>query len=143
MTSLDPYFISGEPSEMASLLKAWEMLKSKLVSAAEEFADADASGALERIPALIRSGVAVRDSWNQVLDREDVTGCLSADDTAPDTRIPLILARNRGLAAVECHHGALDLRMASKRLPSISIWLREKWSATTCCGPVECRRRSW
>jgi len=115
MTSLDPYFFPDNGAEATSLLQRWDALKARLLSAAEEFADADASGTLARIPALLRSGVAVRDAWNQVFEREDVTGCLSADDTVPDTRIPLVLAKNRGIAAVACHHGALDQRMAIKK----------------------------
>jgi hypothetical protein len=115
ITSLDPYVVSADPVETASLLRQWSALEARLVSAAEEFADAETNGALARIPLLVRSGLAVRNAWNQVLSRENVTGCLSADDTAPDTRIPLILAKNRGLAALACHHGALDQRMAVKK----------------------------
>jgi hypothetical protein len=115
MTSLDPYFIAGDPAETESLLQRWDTLRTRLIFSAEEFADAETSGTLARIPVLMRSGVAVRNAWSQLLDRENVTGCLSADDTAPDTRIPLILAKNRGIAALACHHGALDQRMAIKK----------------------------
>ncbi len=115
MASLDRYFDSAGSAEVASILQRWDALQARLLSAAEDFADADAGGTLARIPALIRSGVAVRDAWNRVFEQEEVTGCLSTDDTAPDTRIPLVLAKNRGIAAVACHHGALDQRMAIKK----------------------------
>jgi hypothetical protein len=45
-----------------------------------------------------------------------VVGCLSADDSNPYTRIPLLLALERKIPAVACHHGALDCRMALKNL---------------------------
>ena len=41
-------------------------------------------------------------------------GCLCADDSNPYTRIPLILASNRGIPTLVCHHGALDSKMAVK-----------------------------
>jgi hypothetical protein len=115
MMLLDSYFVSANRAETTSLLNRWNALKDYLVSSAEEFADADANGTFARIPIILRSGVAVRDAWIQVLERENVTGCLCADDTAPDSRIPLILAKNRGIPAIACHHGALDYRMAIKQ----------------------------
>ncbi len=118
MMSLDSYFVSGNGTETTSLLNRWNVLKGRLVSSAEELADADANGTFGRIPILLRSGVVVRDAWIQVLERENITGCLCTDDTAPDSRIPLILAKNRGIAAIACHHGALDYRMAIKQLHS-------------------------
>jgi hypothetical protein len=45
-----------------------------------------------------------------------VSGCLSADDSNLYTRIPLLLAEQRRIPAVACHHGALDCRMAFKNL---------------------------
>jgi hypothetical protein len=61
-------------------------------------------------------GISIRDAWQNVFETRQVTGCLSADDSNPYTRIPLLLADGRGLPAVACHHGALDSRMASKNL---------------------------
>jgi hypothetical protein len=113
--SLDRYFITGDQGELSSLLQRLETLRARLISSADEFANADLAGTLSRVPALLRSGVAARNAWNQVFEQENITGCLCADDTVPYTRIPLILARNRGLPSVGCHHGALDYRMAFKR----------------------------
>jgi hypothetical protein len=64
----------------------------------------------------LRRGLAVRDAWLKVFETRPIAGCLSADDSNPYTRIPLLLAEQRGLAAVACHHGALDFRMAFKNL---------------------------
>jgi hypothetical protein len=51
-----------------------------------------------------------------------VSACLSADDSNPYTRIPLLLAHQRGIPAIACHHGALDGHRAFK--PSqFSIYL--------------------
>jgi hypothetical protein len=58
----------------------------------------------------------------RVFETRAVVGCLSADDSNPYTRIPLLLAELRGIPAVACHHGALDCRMAFKN-PRFSNYL--------------------
>ena len=115
-TSLDPYFVTADRKEVAALAKAWESLKVRLVAGAQEYSAADATGVLDGVPGLMRWGIAVRDAWNQVFQSETVVGCLCADDSNPYTRLPLILARNRGIPTLACHHGALDSRMAVKAL---------------------------
>jgi hypothetical protein len=72
-------------------------------------------GILKKGPRWLRWGLTVRDAWNQVFETRSVVGCLSADDSNPYTRIPLLLAGQRGIPAVACHHGALDCRMAFKK----------------------------
>ncbi|HYW36648.1 MAG TPA: hypothetical protein VE957_00755 [Terriglobales bacterium] len=73
-------------------------------------------GILKKGPRWLRWGLAVRDAWIRVFETRPVVGCLSADDSNPYTRIPLLLAEQRGIPAVACHHGALDCRMAYKNL---------------------------
>ncbi len=79
-------------------------------------------GILKKGPRWLRWGLAVRDAWVQVFETRSVAGCLSADDSNPYTRIPLLLAEQRGIPAVACHHGALDCRMAFKN-PRFSTYL--------------------
>lgn len=73
-------------------------------------------GILKKGPRWLRWGLTVRDAWIRVLETRPVVGCLSADDSNPYTRIPLLLAEQRGIPAVACHHGALDCGMAYKNL---------------------------
>ena len=113
-TSLDPYFVAADKREAVALTKAWESLKLYLIAAAPEYAGADTTGLLDRIPGLMRWGIAVRDAWNQVLESETIVGCLCADDSNPYTRLPLILAKNHGIPTLVCHHGAMDSKMAVK-----------------------------
>ncbi|MBS1850857.1 MAG: hypothetical protein JST79_08090 [Acidobacteria bacterium] len=112
--SLDAYFRPARENEMAALLYAWKKLKSLLVPTFPEFVAAEAMGAFARFPALLRWGLAVRDAWNHLFEVEEITACLSADDSNPYSRVPLILAKQRGLPALACHHGALDYRMRVK-----------------------------
>ncbi len=113
-TSLDSYFVTADTSEAAALGKAWESLKVRLIAGAQEYSAAEATGLFDRIPGLLRWGIAVRDAWNQVFESETVVGCLCADDSNPYTRLPLILAANRGIPTLVCHHGAMDSKMAVK-----------------------------
>ena len=85
-------------------------------------------GVLDLGRAWLRLAVPVRHAWSEVFRKENIVGCLSADDSNPYTRIPLIVAQQRGKAAVACHHGALDLRMAFK-LPHADHYLAQ--------GPME------
>jgi len=70
----------------------------------------------------LRWGLVVRDAWLRVFETRSVAGCLSADDSNPYTRIPLLLAEQREIPAIACHHGALDCRMAFKN-PRFSKYL--------------------
>ncbi len=79
-------------------------------------------GILKRGLRWLRWGLAVRDAWIRVFETRAVAGCLSADDSNPYTRIPLLLAGQRGIPAVACHHGALDCHRAFKN-PRFSNYL--------------------
>jgi hypothetical protein len=79
-------------------------------------------GILKRGLGWLRWGLVVRDAWLRVFETRSVAGCLSADDSNPYTRIPLLLAEQREIPAIACHHGALDCRMAFKN-PRFSKYL--------------------
>ena len=72
------------------------------------------AGILKKGKSWLRWGVTVRDAWLRVFETHSIASCLSADDSNPYTRIPLLLAERRGRAAVCCHHGAMDCRLAFK-----------------------------
>jgi hypothetical protein len=113
-TSLAPYFAASDKQEIICLLELWEKLRRHLAGCDEVFTLADGIGSLGQAPALLRWGFALRDAWNQVFKSENVTACLSADDSNPPSSIPLIMAKKRGLPALACHHGALNYHMAIK-----------------------------
>jgi hypothetical protein len=114
LTSLTPYFVSANRRETAFLLECWDSLRKKLVGSAAEFKSAKETGVFERFPDLVHWGVALRDAWNQVFESENITACLCADDSNPPSSVPLVMAKQRGLPALACHHGALDYQMAVK-----------------------------
>jgi hypothetical protein len=108
-------FASGkwDRAELDQLNAAWE----RMVSSLNEHPDLRLSvhtGILKRGARWLRWGLVVRDAWLRVYETRSVIGCLCGDDSNPYTRIPLLLAEQRGIPAVACHHGALDCRMAFK-----------------------------
>ncbi len=71
---------------------------------------------LEKASRYLRWGITIRDAWMRVYEEHNIVSCLSADDSNPYTRIPLLLAQRRNIPAVAVHHGALDCFMAFKEL---------------------------
>ena len=84
-----------DPAELRQLENSWDSLRSSLGSH-EEFSLGVRSGSLDQGRRWLRWGIAVRDAWNEVFETRVIVGCLSADDNNPYTRIPLLLARQRG-----------------------------------------------
>ena len=111
------------------------------LSRVPEFEILNRLGHFESFPSRLRHGIEVRDAWQNVLDSEPVQGVLCADDSNPYTRIPLLLARERGLASIACHHGALDARYLFKRSYGGVIWVKGKmeqdYLVRRCCVPAE------
>jgi hypothetical protein len=113
--SLDGYFSSVDEGKARMLRQVCRRLHLRLASSAAEFEIAKACGLLATLESRLMWGLAVRDAWNEVFDSEKITACLCADDSNPYTRLPLIIAKSRGIPALACHHGALDNRMAIKK----------------------------
>jgi hypothetical protein len=115
-TAMLASFASGrcDPVELNHLENRWEKMQ-RVLQQAPEFQLAIQLGILKKGQPL-RWGLEVRNAWLKVFESRPVIGCLSADDSNPYTRIPLLLAEKRGVPAVACHHGALDYRMACKNL---------------------------
>lgn len=121
MVPLDSYFDSPCSKE-EHLFDQWQILRKKLIHEEKLFEAADRVGMLDKVESGLHWGLRVRDAWRNVLDREPIVGCLCADDTNPYTRIPLLLAKNRGIPTIACHHGALDCWMSLKT-PAADFYL--------------------
>jgi hypothetical protein len=101
--------------ELEELNRKWEAMEQSLQEH-PVFRLSVQTGVMRKGKDWLSRGISIRDAWQNVFETREVIGCLSADDSNPYTRIPLLLADGRGLPAVACHHGALDCRMASKNL---------------------------
>jgi hypothetical protein len=113
---------SGEHAEMET---RWRSLLTEL-EGVTEFDTLNRLGYLNAFHQRFRHGLEVRDAWRNALDTEPVEAVLCADDSNPYTRIPLLLARARGLPNIACHHGALDGRYVFKRAYGDVIWAKGK-----------------
>ena len=113
--SLDGYFSAVDHDELKTLSDAIARLNRNLALIAHELDLAEASGVLANLESRLRWRLAVRDAWLNLFDSQAITACLCADDSNPYSRIPLMIAKLRGLPALACHHGALDSRMAIKQ----------------------------
>src|SRR5207253_1195568 len=100
--------------EYEELLQKWQIFRAELESVPEIFLLRHLR-CLDSFPKLLRQGLAIRDAWRQVFETEPVKAVLCADDSNPYTRIPVILARNRGIPAIACHPGPLDGRHLFKQ----------------------------
>ena len=101
--------------ELSNLERSWNQME-KALQENPVMKVASHVGVLQKGPGWLRWGLGVRNAWLKAFEARTVIGCLSADDSNPYTRIPLLLAERRGIPAVACHHGALDCRMAFKNL---------------------------
>ncbi len=128
---------SAENAEMES---RWQSLLGEL-RGVEEFEILNRLGYLDSFPRRFRRGIEVGDAWRNVFDAEPVEAVLCADDSNPYTRIPLLLARARGVPNVACHHGALDGRYVFKRSYGDVIWakgrMEEDYLVRKCRVPPE------
>ena len=116
--SLDAYFQGVNHAERSHLQSSLAGLIRRLANSVPEFSMACSLGLLDRLHSLLPWGLAIRDSWKNLFDTQPISAVVCADDSNPYSRLPLILAKQRGLPTIACHHGAFDFRMAIKQVHS-------------------------
>lgn len=117
VSRLAAYASSSSNTEPQELLRAWSSLLPRLQTV-PELETLFRLGILNRFPQWFRNGLRVRDAWKSVLDREPIQAVFCGDDSNWYTKLPVVLARKRGVPTVDFHHGAFDGRYLLKRLPS-------------------------
>jgi hypothetical protein len=96
--------------EIAILTGRWHDLHRRLQQSKDP-AVSYAARLFPDFPRTLRVGLRIRDAWREVLDRERISSVLCGDENNPYTRLPVLLARSRGLRTVHCSHGALDVNV--------------------------------
>lgn len=125
--------------EFRQILGRWEKAESTLVHT-PEVSVLIRGGILSGIAKALRDGLAIRNAWLKVFDREMINAVLCTDDTNPYTHIPLLIARQRGLPTIACHHGALDGGHLVKRSHADLVLAKgrmEKDYLVNTCGLTE------
>ena len=116
--TLAAYAGGPEPqAEYLGILGKWENLKERLALVPEMDLLLRA-GLLEKFPNHFRDALAVRNAWRNVLSQEQIVAVMCGDDSNPFTRLPVLLARQKGIPTLDFHHGALDGRFLMKDLSS-------------------------
>ena len=96
--------------EIAALTKQWFALQRRLQQSKDPVVSY-AVGLFPDFARILRVGVRIRDAWREALDRERISSVLGGDENNPYTRLPVLLARSRGVRTVNCSHGALDANL--------------------------------
>jgi hypothetical protein len=97
----------GRDTELRRLLNRWQQLELDGIRH-PEISVLTRAGAFSEITKILRDGLSIRDAWLGVFKRERVSAVLCTDDTNPYTHMPMLMAQQRGLPTIACHHGALD-----------------------------------
>jgi hypothetical protein len=117
-SSLATYAGGPEPkAEYLELLGKWWSLQQNLAYL-PEIGLLFRAGLLEVFPNHLRDGLTIRNAWRKVLSEERITAVMCGDDSNIYTRLPVLLARQRGIPTLDFHHGALDGRFLIKELSS-------------------------
>jgi hypothetical protein len=95
-------------AELAELTEASRDLLRAMPADAEQFQQTVRAGLWDCFPGQLEIGLLLREAWMRLLAAEPIIGVLCGDDLNYHTRLPLLLARGRGLNSVYCSHGALD-----------------------------------
>jgi hypothetical protein len=99
---------SATCEQIVELRRSWEEFRRTTLAEVDELRYAADAGFFDYFPAHLEHGLRLREAWKRLLESEPVKGVLCGDDLNYHTRLPLILARNSGLNALYCSHGALD-----------------------------------
>ena len=120
--------MSAATRQLRELENSWMQLE-RMLGEHPEFSLASRLGVRNQGVQFLRRGVSIRDAWNRVFETHSIASCLSADDSNPYTRIPLILAERRRMprshAIMERSISACHSKFRSFLLTS----RRARWSA--------------
>lgn len=127
--------------EIAALTEHWCALQKRLQQSKDPVV-CYVAGLFPDFARTLRVGLRIRDAWREVLDREGISSVLCGDENNPYTRLPVLLARSRGVRTVYCSHGALDVNLLLRGVCSDTYLAKgemEKDYMVQECGVPEVR----
>jgi hypothetical protein len=95
-------------AERGEMVGRWVSFSNNVLGSFPELQQMGDAGLWDSFPAWLRTGLNARDAWRTLFDQEPIAGVICGDDLNYMSRLPLILAKHKGLSAVQVHHGALD-----------------------------------
>ncbi len=108
--------------EVHFLESSWSGLQKDILGESQEIALANQSGWFNDIGQSFERSLRIRDAWREVLDEEQISAVLCADENNSTNRIPVLLASKRNIPTVFSDHGALDVLLAL-RSPACDVYL--------------------
>jgi hypothetical protein len=102
--------------EIASLTRQWQIVKKELCEAHPTLLRTP--GLFDGFDQTLQNCMRMRDAWRGVFEREEIDAVLCGDENNHYTRVPVLLARRRGLHTVYCSHGALDVNISLRGMCS-------------------------
>jgi hypothetical protein len=96
--------------EIRSLTGRWLELERKLLES-RDLAPAHALGWFKDFRVGLRVGLRIRDAWRSILEQQPLHSVLCGDENNLYTRLPVLLAKTRGICTFYCSHGALDVNV--------------------------------
>jgi hypothetical protein len=126
--------------EFRHLWTRWQQVESGL-DCNREISMLRRLGVFSGVAKMLSDGLAIRDAWLRVFESEPVGSVFCTDDTNPYTHLPLLLARERGLPTIVCHHGALDGGYLVKKTHADAVLakgrMEKDYLVNTCGLPAE------
>lgn len=110
-----PPVLSVTEVERKQLLAKWEQLKESRFITNRLLGVGVQQRTFDLFERILKDGLRVRDAWRAVITNEPIVAVLSGDENNEVTRLPIVLAKARGLRTVSCNHGALNMTLAIRR----------------------------
>ena len=107
--------------EMRSLEEGWKSL-ARTLEGSEQLAAVNGPEKFRDIGQSFGQWLRIRDAWREVLRIERICAVLCGDENSPTNRIPVLLAREKGLPTAHCDHGALNA-LLSLRSPACGAYV--------------------
>jgi hypothetical protein len=132
-------FLKVTENEIRLLQQAWT--KSGIANSNRELALAAKLGTFDGFPKFLETGLRVRDAWNIVFQKQNISAMISADENNPFTRLPILLANRRKISTIYAEHGALNFNMQFRTACSdhylASSRMQKDYWLTRCGLPEE------
>ena len=102
--------------EIQELQSAWKKLSSGGIPAGDKMHLAMELGLFNNFSSNLELGLRIRDAWRNVFAAENICAVGCGDENVPTTRIPVLLARRRGIPTFYFEHGALNVLLPLRTL---------------------------
>jgi hypothetical protein len=114
-------YASTEPSaatkrEIKQLRLAWKQLSTEAFQPGNGLHRALELGLFDDFSVSLERGLRIRDTWRRVFDAENISAVCCGDENNSHVRVPVLLARLRGVPTFYFDHGALNALLPLRSL---------------------------